>query len=136
MRKFASIVAVVLVAVTSVLGLIQLPDEFRNDAGSALQASVAVGAALHSMLGVVLVASVVMRKRWAARVAVLWTLAVAYTGSVASVAFEDDVSGGVLFGGVAAGISCLLAGWWVTWAAKELTIRHIPSTSDSASPTQ
>ena len=130
MRKFASVIAVLLVAVTSVLGLIQIPDEFRNDQGSLLQMTVAVGAAVHSVLGILLVIAVVMRKRWAAKAAIGWAVAVVYTASVASVAFETTRDAGVIFGGVAAGISCALIGWWVTWAARELTSRHIQATPD------
>jgi FtsH-binding integral membrane protein len=130
MRKFAAVIAILLVAVTSVLGLIQLPNEYRNDQGSLLQMSVAVGATLHAVLGVVLVIVVVRRKRWAARVAIAWTAVVVYTASVASVAFEPQRDSGVIIGGVAAGITCALIGWWVTWAAKELTSRHIPVTPD------
>lgn len=130
MRKFASVTAVLLVAVTSVLGLIQIPDEFRNDRGSLLQMSVAVGAALHSILGIVVVIAVMMRKRWAVKAAIGWAVSVVYTASVASAAFESQRDAGVIFGSVAAGISCALIGWWVAWAAKELTSRHIPSTPD------
>ena len=130
MRKFAGVTAILLVAVTSVLGLIQIPDEFRNDQGSLLQMSVAVGAALHSVLGIVLSVTVAMKKRWAVSLAIAWTVCVAYTASVASVAFERERDAGVIFGGVAAGVTCLLLGWWVTWAARELTSRHIPTTPD------
>lgn len=130
MRKFASVTAVVLVAATSVLGLIQIPDEFRSDQGSLLQMSVAIGATLHSILGIVLVIAVMMRKPWAVRVAIGWALSVVYTASVASVVFETQRDARVILGGVAAGISCALAGWWVTWAARELTSRHIQATPD------
>ena len=58
MRKFFSVTALLLVAVTSKFGLIQIPDEFRNDQGSPLQMSVAIGAAMHSVLGLVLVVGV------------------------------------------------------------------------------
>ena len=130
MRKFASVIAVLLVAVTSVLGLIQIPDEFRNDRDSLLQMTVAVGAAVHSFLGIVFVVAVVLRKRWAWKAAIGWAVSVVYTASVASVAFESKRDAGVIFGGVAAGISCALIGWWVTWAARELTSRHIEATPD------
>ena len=130
MRKFASVTALLLVAVASVLGLIQIPDEFRNDRGSLLQMTVAVGAALHSVLGIVLVIAVVRRKRWAVKAAIGWAVSVVYTASVASVAFEPQWDASVVFGGVAAGVTCALAGWWVTWAARELTSRHIPATPD------
>jgi|SRR5687767_1164719 len=123
MRKFASVTAILLVAVTSVLGLIQIPDEFRNDQGSLLQMTVAVGAALHSVLGVVLVIAVMMRQRWAVKAAIGWAVSVTYTASVASVAFETQRDAGVILGGVAAGVACALIGWWVTWAARELGFR-------------
>ena len=130
MRKFASVIAILLVAVTSVLGLIKIPDEFRNDQGSLLQMTVAVGAAMHSILGIVLVIAVLMRRRWAVKAAIAWAVSVTYTASVASVAFEAERDAGVIFGGVAAGVSCALIGWWVTWAARELTSRHIQTTPD------
>ena len=134
MRKFASIVPVLLVAVTSVLGLIQIPDEFRNDRESLLQMSVAVGATLHSVLGTLCVIAVLMRKRWAVALAVLWTAAVTYTASVASVAFVAERDTGVIVGAVAAGIACVLLGWWVTWAAKEFAARSSESGAEP-SPT-
>ena len=130
MRKFAAVTAILLVAVTSVLGLIKMPDEFRNDQGSLLQMSVAVGATLHAVLGVGLVMAILRRKRWATAVAIAWAASVVYTASVASVAFESSRTTGVIIGGVAAGIACAFVGWWVTWAAKELTSRHIPATPD------
>lgn len=130
MRKFASIVPILLVAVTSVFGLIQIPDEFRNDRESLLQMSVAVGAALHSVVGALFVIAVLMRRHWARLLAVVWTVCVTYTASVASVAFETTPDTGVFVGAAAAGISCVLLGWWLTWAAKQLTSRHIPATPD------
>jgi hypothetical protein len=117
MKKLAQILALVLVAVTSVLGLASLPDEFRNLGGTLLQQSVAFGAALHSVLGVLVVAAALRRRSWAGIAAIVWTISVVYTASVASVAWESPVDGGVLVGGVAAGVSCALIGWWVTWAA-------------------
>jgi hypothetical protein len=133
MKMLARILPLVLVAVTSVLGLIQLPDEFRNDRGSLLQMTVAVGAALHSVLGVLVVVAVLRRHRWAVTAAIAWTIAVAYTASVASVAWEPRLEGGVLVGAVAAGVSCALVGWWVVWAARTWVRPHIPATSDSSS---
>jgi FtsH-binding integral membrane protein len=133
MKTLARILPLVLVAVTSVLGLIQIPDEFRNDQGSLLQMTVAVGGALHSVLGVVLVTAVLRRKRWAVTAAIAWALSVVYTASVASVAFESQRDAGVIIGGVAAGISCALIGWWVVWAARTWVRPHIPATSDSSS---
>lgn len=132
MRKFAAVTAILLVAVTSVLGLIQIPDEFRNDRETPLQMSVAIGSAMHSVLGLVLVIAVLRRWRWAVKAAVAWAVTLVYTASVASVAFVAQRDTGVILGGVAAGISCALVGWWVAWAAKELTSRHIPTTSDSS----
>ena len=133
MKMLARILPLVLVAVTSVLGLIQIPDEFRNDRGSLLQMTVAVGAALHSVLGVLVVVAVLRRKRWAVAAAIAWTLSVAYTASVASVAWEPKLEGGVVAGAVAAGVSCALIGWWVVWAARTWVRPHIPATSDSSS---
>jgi hypothetical protein len=132
-KKFARILALVLVAVTSVLGLIQMPNEFRNDRGSLLQMTVAVGGALHSVLGVVLVAAVLRRKRWAVTVAIAWVVSVAYTASVASVAFEAEPDAGVIVGGIAAGVTCALIGLWVVWAARTWVRPHIPATSDPSS---
>lgn len=136
MRKFARVLALLLVAATSVMGLIQLPSEFRNDQGTLLQMSVAVGAALHAGLGVVTTAGMLLRKRWAMRAAIAWAIAVTYTASVASIAWETQRDVAVLFGGLMAGVSCALIGWWVWWAAREWSTHHIPSSSDSASPTQ
>ena len=132
MRKLARILALALVGVTSVMGLAKIPDEFRSS-GNVLQQSVALGAASHSVLGVLVVVGALRRRRWAVTMALAWTVAVVYTASVASVAWEPTRDSGVMLGAVAAGISCALLGWWVVWAARESQTRHIPA-SDSASP--
>ena len=130
MRKLARFLALALVGVTSVMGLAKIPDEFRSS-GTALQQSVAFSAALHSVLGALLVVGMLRRRPWAVTLAVAWTLAVVYTASVASVAWETSRDSGVMLGAVAAGISCALVGWWVVWAARES--RH--STPDTQRPT-
>ena len=133
MRKFARYLALALVAVTSTLGLVQIPDEFRNDQGSLLQMSVAFGAALHSVLGLLVVIGALRRRPWVITVAFSWAIAVVYTATAASMAWASPRDRGVLLGAAAAGISCALAGWWVVWAARESVAANIPAT-DSASP--
>ena len=118
MRKLARILALALVGVTSVMGLAKIPDEFRSS-GTVLQQSVAFGAALHSVLGVLVVIGALRRRRWAVTMALAWTVAVVYTASVASVAWELTRDSGVMLGALAAGVSCALIGWWVVWAARE-----------------
>ena len=118
MRKLARILALALVGVTSVMGLAKIPDEFRSS-DTVLQQSVAFGAALHSVLGVLVVIGVLRRRRWAVTMALAWTVAVVYTASVASVAWELTRDSGVMLGALAAGVSCALIGWWVVWAARE-----------------
>jgi hypothetical protein len=133
MRKFALIAALLLVAVTSVMGLISLPGEFRQLGGTLMQRSVAFGAAVHSVLGMLVVLGALRRRRWAVNAAGAWTIAVVYTASVASVAWESPRDAGVLLGGVAAGISCALMGWWVVWAARASVRPHISASTDSPS---
>lgn len=123
MRKFGRILALLLVAVSSAFGLASLPDEFRNLGGTLPQQSVAFGAALHSALGVLVVVGALRRRSWAVTAAIAWTLAVVYTASVASVAWEPQLNGGVITGGIAAGISCALLGWWAVWATKSWVSR-------------
>ena len=130
MGKFARILPLVLVAVSSAFGLASLPDEFRNLGGTLLQQSVAFGAALHSVLGVLVVAGALRRRGWAVTAAIAWTIAVVYTASVASAAWEPRVHGGVIGGSIAAGVSCALLGWWVVWAVNSWV-----STPNSQLPT-
>ena len=136
MRKFARVLALVLVVVASVVGLMNVPDELRKLGGTWLQQSVAFGSALHSVLGIIAVAAILRGWSWAANAAIAWTIAVVYTASVASVAWESPRDGGVLVGGVAAGLSCALIGWWFVWAARTWRKPHIPATSDSPSSTR
>ncbi len=53
--------------------------------------------------------------------------------AVATFAYSDPIDNGVILGGLAAGMSCVLMGWWVVWAARESVRPHIPATSDSLS---
>ncbi len=134
MRKFARVVALLLVAVSSTMQALNIPADFRQTGATLLQQSVAVGGLLHCLLGAVVVIGAVMGKRWAVNAAIAWTVAVAYTASVASVAWEARLDGGAIFGAVAAGLSCILLGWWVTWAARESVRPHIPATTEPSSP--
>lgn len=133
MRKFARLSALGLVAVTSVIGIANFPDEFRNPGATALQQSVQFGAVLHAVLGLMVVIGMLRRRPWVVTVALSWAIAVVYTASVASVAWVSPLDRGALLGAAAAAISCSLAGWWIVWAARESLTVHIPAT-DSASP--
>jgi hypothetical protein len=132
MRKFARILALVLVAVTSVIGLSNIPDEFSNVGATRLQQSVQFGAVVHAVLGLLVVIGMLRRRPWVISVVFTWAVAVVYTASAASMAWASPRDRGVLFGAAAAGISCALFGWWVVWAARDFLAANIPAT-DSAS---
>jgi 4-aminobutyrate aminotransferase-like enzyme len=136
MRKFARLLALALVAALSVMQLINIPDELKSLGDTALQRSVQFAGALYSVLGVFLVVGALRGRGWAVTIAIAWALTVTYTASAATLAWNDIHESGIVVGAISAGLSCILLGWWVTWAARASVTRHIPSTSDSASPTQ
>lgn len=131
MRKFARVFALVLVGVTSAIGLTNIPDELRHPGGTLLQQSVQLGGVLHSVLGVLLAIGMLRRQQWAIPLAIVWTVVVVYTAGVATIAWEEEMTSGVLVGTAAAIVSCALLGWLVVWAARDSRTRHIPATSDS-----
>lgn len=133
MRKFARLVVMLIVAVTSVMAIANIPDELRHLGGTAWQQSVQFGGALHGVLGALLVLGMWRRRPWAVPVAVAWTVAVVYTACVATLAWEEHIEQGAMAGTLAAGISCALIGWWAVWAARESVRPHIPATA-SATP--
>lgn len=118
-----------IVAITSAIGLANIPDELRHFGGTLLQQTVQIGGALHSVLGVALLFAMLRRPAWAVPAAIAWTLVVAYTAGAATLAWEEEWNGGVLTGAAAAVVSCSLLGALVIWASRQGS-RHIPAISD------
>ena len=133
MRKLARILALVLVAATTVIALGNIPDEFRSAESGLLRQSVAFAVTLYAVLGLLLLIGALRRRPWAVTIAVAWAVSVFYAATVATFAWSDPIDRGVIMGGIAAGLSCVLMGWWVVWAARESVRPHIPATSESSS---
>lgn len=133
MRKLARILALVLVAATSLIALGNIPDEFRNAESGFLQQSVAFAVTLYAVLGLLLLVGVLRKRPWSVTIAVAWAIAVFYAATVATFAWSDPIDGGVITGGIASGLSCVVMGWWVVWAARESVRPHIPATAESPS---
>ena len=118
MKKFARVLALLLVAVASAMGLRNIPDELRHPGGTVWQQSVQVGGVLYSVLGILLVVGMLLHRRWAVPVAIAWSLAVVYTAGIATLAWEVNPTAGVYAGTAAAVVICALLGWLVVWAAR------------------
>lgn len=134
MRKLARFLALALVAATTFIALGNITDEFRSTGPGFLKQSVAFAVALYAVLGVLLLAGALRRRPWTVTIAFAWAVAVFYAATVATFAYSDPIDNGVILGGLAAGMSCVLMGWWVVWAARESVRPHIPATTDSPSP--
>lgn len=94
-----------------------------DDSSSALQRTVWFAVLLYGVLGVAGGVGLALRRRWSARVAAAWAIAVTWAATVASFAFHDATfsESDTLTGTVAAFMSTALIGWFVVWAARSAT---------------
>ena len=117
-RKIGWYVSIAVLLVTSALGLLNEPAEFKT-AATALQMSVTIGGLAQSIVGLV-AAVALIRKASAARwLTLLWTVIVAYVSSTASIAYAGDDA--TVAGAIAAGLGSALIGLAINWCARVVT---------------
>jgi drug/metabolite transporter (DMT)-like permease len=136
MRKVSWIVAIFLMALTGILGLYNGPRELGSVASSTLQQTVAFGAALYGVLGLVGAVGLARRRSWSVTIAVAWAVSVVYVATVASFAFHDPrfAHRETIIGAVSAFASTVLVGWFVIWSARRGTRAASVAASTSAHP--
>ena len=83
------IVSAAAMLVLSVLGGWNGIDGITSE-GTLLQRSVSVASVLYAILGIAASLGVLMRRRWSFPLAILWSIVVTYTGTVASVAWAEQ----------------------------------------------
>jgi hypothetical protein len=87
-RRVALILSAGILLIFSALGGLNGIGELKNG-GTPLQRSVPIASILYGALGLAAGAGVLFRRRWSFTVAILWALAITYTGTVASVAWAE-----------------------------------------------
>jgi hypothetical protein len=127
-RSIARIVALLVLAVTGVVGILNGIDE-RSNPFTPFQRSVYAGVVLYGVLGVAAVYGVIRRRRWSARVVAAWGVAVTYVSATASLAYGG--SDATPIAAIAAGVGAALIAAFVVWAARVPASVVSPVTSDA-----
>jgi ABC-type Na+ efflux pump permease subunit len=119
MKKVALFLAVSLLFVTGYFGLSNGVQEV-GDAQTGLQRSVSIAGILHGLLGFIAGFAIMRRDKWRVPAAVAWSVAITYTGTVASFAYSDPTfsQSGTLVGAIGACIVIALIGAFVVWTAR------------------
>ena len=120
-RKAAWIVAILLLLNTGVLGLYNGLGEL-SEARTPLQRSVTMGVLIYGILGLSAAVALFVRHRWSVPLSIAWGVVITYVASAAAPAYagEDATVGGVIAGGIGAG----LIGVLVVWCARMVLLRR------------
>ena len=120
-RYIALIVAAGAMLILSALGGLNGIDGLDDD-GTILQRSVSIASVLYAALGFAAGAGVLFRRRWSYALAILWAIAVTYTGTVASVAWAEQGQS-ILAPLAGAFLICVVVCGLVVWAVHIATRR-------------
>jgi len=131
MKRVARFLAVALLLVTGYQGISNGISEL-GEGTTGLQQSVTFAVLLYGVFGFLGAIGLIRRRSWSVTVAVVWAVAVAWAGAVASFAFHDPTLSqqGTLAGVAGAFVSIALVGAFVIWAARSAS--RVPLPNDSA----
>jgi hypothetical protein len=117
-RKAAWIVSILLLLNTGGIGVYNGITELP-DARTALQKSVTIGVFIYGVLGLTGAVALVLRKRSAVWLTILWSVVIVYVASTAALAYAgEDAS---VLGAISGGLGAALVGALVVWCARVVT---------------
>jgi hypothetical protein len=114
-RSVARIVAILLLAVTGVIGIYNGFDEWANPY-SPFQRAVYVGVVSYGVLGLVGTYGVIRRRGWSRPVVIAWALLITFVSGTAAAAYGGPEVTSIA--AIAAGASGALVGAFVVWATR------------------
>jgi len=88
-----------------------------TDNGTALQRSVPIASVIYAACGIIAGVGVLLKRAWSFPLAILWAIAAAYTGSVASVAWAETGQP-VLMAFAGALVGCIVICGLVLWGVR------------------
>lgn len=131
MKRAALFLTVALLLVTGFLGVSNGSSEI-GDAQTGLQRSVSMAVMLYGFLGFIAGFGILRRETWSVAVAIGWSVAVLYAGTVASFAYSDPTFSqeGTLAGVIGAFVAIVLIAAFVVWTARSAT--RVPRPAERA----
>lgn len=115
-RKIIMFLSAAFMIAISVLGGTDGLDGLTSE-GTALQRSVPIASVIYAACGIMAGVGVLLKRAWSFPLALLWALAVTYTGSVASIAWAESGQP-ILMTFVTALVGCIVICGLVVWGVR------------------